>query len=306
MDDVTSADPAATEDPPTVDVRVLTIAGPTGPLDARLYRATRGVIVGAPRKASGLADTLLVFFHAGGFVSGSIEASDGCLRELASHIDASVLAPSYAQAPGQAFPAAAEDAYAAIADCAAHPRRYQWSGRTLVVGGIEAGGNLAAVVVLMARDRGGPPLAGQILIVPLLDPGLTSGSMRCAGDRDANVNIASRCADAYRDYLPRPADRMHPYACPLASTRLRGLPATLMVSIEDDPLRDEADAYVAKLAAAAVPVRTLVLRIPPGTSAACDTNARCRAAFDVAAGVDAYAALADFVASLASAGFVSS
>lgn len=275
-----------------VDVRVLTIAGPAGPLDARLYRAPRPA--GSAGRSAGLANTLLVFFHAGGFVSGSVEASDGCMRELATQVDAAVLAPSYAQAPEQAFPAAAEDAYAAIADCAAHPRRYGWSGKALVVGGIEAGGNLAAVAVLMARDRGGPPLAGQILIVPLLDPGLTSGSMRCVGDRDADVRIASRCADAYRDYLPRATDRMHPYACPLASTRLKGLPPTLMVSIDGDPLRDEADAYVAKLTAVAVAVRTLVLRLPPDIPATSDVETRCRVAFDA----DAYAAMAAFVASL--------
>lgn len=277
----------------TIEVRSLTIAGPAGALDARLYRLRRPAnSEGASRKGAVLADTLLVFFHGGGFVSGSVEASDGCMRELALRIDAAVLAPSYAQAPAQAFPAATEDAYAAIADCAAHPRRYGWSGRALIVGGIEAGGNLAAVAALMARDRGGPPLAGQMLLVPLLDPGLTSGSMRCAGNRDANVRIASRCADAYRDYLPRATDRMHPYASPLASTRLKGLPPTLMVSIEDDPLRDEADAYVAKLTAAAVSVRTLVLRLPSDTPVTSDIETRCRVAFDR----DAYAAMAAFVA----------
>jgi acetyl esterase/lipase len=269
-----------------VDVRVLTIKGPAGPLAARLYRA---------KGAAGLADTLLVFFHAGGFVSGSLEASDPCLRALAGHVDAAVLAPAYAQAPDQPFPAAAEDAYAAIADCAAHPRRYQWTGRTLVVGGVEAGGNLAAVATLMARDRGGPPLAGQMLITPMLDPGLSSTSMRCAAGNDSGEQIASACAEGYREYLPRAGDRVHPYACPLASTRLKGLPPTLMVSIAGDPLRDEANAYVAKLQAASVPVRTLEMRTPAEAGSLVDANERCRSSSDA----DAYAVMAAFIASVA-------
>jgi len=183
-----------------VATRALTIPGPSGSLVARLYRSAL--------RPDGLADTLLVFFHPGGFVSGSLDASDPCLREFASHLDVTLLASSYAQAPNQPFPAAAEDAYAALVDCVAHPRRYRWSGRTLVVSGTEAGGNLAAVTALMARDRGGPRLAGQLLIAPMLDPGLSSGSMRC----NSGEEIASHCAGGYRDYLPRAADRVHPYA----------------------------------------------------------------------------------------------
>ena len=272
--------------PTGVDVRTLSIAGPSGPLAARWYRANR--LTGV------LTDTLLVFFHAGGFTSGSLEESDPCLRDMAGHLDAAVLAPTYAQAPDQPFPAAAEDAYAAIADCAAHPRRYRWSGRTLVVGGIEAGGNLAAVAALMARDRGGPALAGQLLISPMLDPGLSSCSMRSASTKDVDARIATQCADAYRDYLPRAADRFHPYACPLASTRLKGLPPTLMVSIDGDPLRDEADAYVAKLAAASVPVQTFVMAVPSGACSLTDAQARCTASSDD----EAFAAMAAFIASV--------
>lgn len=271
-----------------VHVRELEIAGPAGLLAARLYRAAGN----GPTQTG----TLLVFFHAGGFVSGSLDQGDPCMRELAGRLDAAILAPTYAQAPDQPFPAAAEDAYAVIADCAAHPRRYRWTGATLVVGGVEAGGNLAAVAALMARDRGGPPLAGQLLVQPMLDPGLSSASMRSARERDAGEQIASQCADGYRGYLPRAADRVHPYACPLASTRLKGLPPALMVSIEGDPLGDEATAYGDKLARAGVPVRTLVLSVPPSACAVTDPTARCRASFDV----HGHAEMVDFIASLSS------
>lgn len=268
--------------------RSLSVRGPRGALAARVFRAEA--------RAAADVDTLFVFFHPGGFVSGSIDASDSCLRSLAARVDAAILASSYAQAPAQPFPAAAEDAYAALVDCTSRPRRYGWTGRSLVVGGAEAGGNLAAVAAMMARDRGGPPVAGQVLVIPMLDPGLSSGSMRCAGGEASGERIATRCADGYRDYLPRPADRVHPYACPLASTRQRGLPPTLMVSFDDDPLRDEADAYVAKLAAADVRVEVIRLRLPPSARALVDAGERFRAAFhDVH-----YAALDRFVSSVSS------
>lgn len=273
-------------DAASIDVRVLSIKGPSGPLEARLYRAAA--------RATGPADTLLVFFHAGGFTSGSLDDSDPCMRELAAHVDGVLLAPTYTQAADQPFPAAAEDAYAAIADCAAHPRRFQWSGKRLVVGGVEAGGNLAAVASLMARDRGGPPLAGQMLISPMLDPGLTSRSMRSAPAGETEAQIASACAEGYREYLPRPSDRFHPYACPLASTRLKGLPPTLMVSIAGDPLQDEADAYVAKLVAAGVRVETHAMTGPTDACVVADANARCRAS----SGNTAFVAMASFIATL--------
>ncbi len=285
MKNVRAAAPAAVDE---VWTHTTSIRGPAGPLAARMYRSTA--------RPAGDAATLFVFFHPGGFVAGSIDASDECLRTFAARLDVVVLASSYAQAPRSPFPAAAEDAYAALVDAAAHPKRYRWTGETLVVGGAEAGGNLAAVATMMARDRGGPPLAGQVLIMPMLDPGLSSGSMRCAGDHASGERIATRCADGYRDYLPRPADRVHPYACPLASTRLKGLPPTLMVSFDDDPLRDEADAYVAKLAAANVRVEVVTLQLPESSRGLVDAGDRFRASF----GDSHYAALDRFLASVAS------
>lgn len=268
-----------------VAFRTLDVPGPAGALPARLYRAVDRT---AP------APALLVFLHAGGFTSGRLEDVESCMRRLAGRIDIAVLTPGYTQAPDQPFPAAAEDAYAVVVDCAAHPRRYGWSGGALIVGGVEAGGNLAAVAAMMARDRGGPALAGQLLIQPMLDPGLSSPSMRCASERDAGEQIASQCAEAYREYLPRPGDRVHPYACPLASTRLKGLPSTLMVSIDGDPLRDEARTYLGKLEAAGVPVRSLALRVPDDAASLVDATARCRACADDAA----FDVMADFIASV--------
>ncbi len=276
---------ASADDVDTFDV---TVDGPRGPIEGRLYQAR-------DRRAQP-AQTLLVFFHGGGFVAGSLEGVDPCMRDLAREIDAVLLSSSYAQASEEPFPAAAEDAYAVIAACAAHPKRFRWSGKVLAVGGIEAGGNLAAVAVLMARDRGGPALAGQLLVMPMLDPGLTSPSMRNSGADGGRV--ASACAGGYRDYLPRASDRMHPYACPLASSRLKGLPRTLIVSMEGDPLTDEATRYASRLVAAGVDVKTLHLPSAASASALADDQTRCRAALEPPSDLT----IATFLASLEAPG----
>ena len=113
----------------------------------------------------------------------------------------------------------------------------------------------------MARDRAGPQLAGQILIMPMLDPGLSTCSMREMPTCTDQAKLVNECAAAYRGYLPHAADRSHPYASPLQSSRLKNLPPALILSAEDDPLRDEAEAYGAKLINAGV--RTTVRRMRP-------------------------------------------
>ncbi len=235
-------------------IRSIEVRGAETPLEARLYSA------GAPGVKR---DALIVFFHAGGFVGGDLDAADLFLRHMASdspnHV---VLATSYTLATVRPFPAAVEDAHAVLLWAKKNKAKLGWSGKQLLVAGIEAGANLAAVCTLMSRDRGGPALAGQILIMPMLDPGLTTCSMRdlpAAGPEMAEV--ADACAAAYRGYLPNAADRVHPYASPLQSSRLKNLPPALILSTEDDPLRDEAEQYGAKLIACGI--KTTVSRLPP-------------------------------------------
>lgn len=233
-------------------------AAPSGELHVRLYR-------GGHRRA----DALLVFFPPGGFLQADLDASDACLGRLAQACGITVLAPSYAVAPAHPFPAAVEDAHAMVHRAAQSAgRRLAWSGRDLHVGGIEAGGNLAAVCALMARDRRAPALASQILVMPMLDPSLTLCS------RHAGADAAGRgMADGYRQYLPRAVDRVHPYACPLQDSRLGQLPPALVIRARDDALCDEASAYADRLEAEGVPVRRLML--PAGGR---DARERCDAA----------------------------
>jgi acetyl esterase/lipase len=235
----------------TLAVRELEVAGAEGPLGARLYKAA----------TDGKRDVLIVFFHGGGFVDGDLDQPDSFLRHLA---EASgypvVLSSSYTLAPVKPFPAAVEDAHAVLMWAKKNKTRLGWTGKRLLVAGIEAGANLAAVSALMSRDRAGPQLAGQILIMPMLDPGLSTCSMREMPTCTDQAKLVNECAAAYRGYLPHAADRSHPYASPLQSSRLKNLPPALILSTDDDPLRDEAEAYGNKLIQAGV--RTTVRRMP--------------------------------------------
>jgi len=234
-----------------LQIRDAQVSGAAGMLAARIYAA------GA---AGEKHDCLIVFFHGGGFVGGDLDDSDEFLRNLVGcNLGCIVLATNYTLATASPFPAAVEDAHAVLMWAKKNKVKLGWSGKQMIVAGIEAGANLAAVCTLMSRDRGGPELAGQILIMPMLDPGLTTCSMR-AMPAVEQAEVADACAAAYRGYLPNAADRTHPYASPLQSSRLKNLPPALILSAEDDPLRDEAEQYGAKLIACGV--KTTVCRLP--------------------------------------------
>jgi acetyl esterase len=204
------------------------------------------------------AARVLVFFHAGKFVSrAGLEAG----RQLAAALKSHTLIPHYALAPEHPFPAAPEDAYRALEWAA---KRYR--ALPLVLIGEEAGANLAAVSALIARDRQRPNVAAQILFSPLLDATLCSRSHECLVAR-YGADKVNECDKAYRAYLPRQTDRTHPYASPAAASRLTGLPPALMLLGESDALREDADAYAARLLAAGIKVE---VRRQPGEHASLD------------------------------------
>ena len=205
------------------------------------YLRTRAAVSFQPLAAA--SDAAVVLLHGGGFVGGTIGDVSTAARALAERLALTVVTPEYTLATEAPFPAAAEDAYSAL----------RWAAgrsRGVVIAGIEAGGNLAAAAAMMARDRGAPNVLAQILVSPMLDPSLTSTSMRCLPE--AVRHGARACGAWYRAYLPAAADRLHPYAAPAASTRLAGLAPALILTAADDPLRDEAESYAAKLIAAGV------------------------------------------------------
>ena len=243
---------ASTSPQAALNIRDLEVPGAQSLLAARIYTS------GQPRLKR---DSLIVFFHGGGFVGGDLDEADEFLRHVVlcspEHI---VLASNYTLATVRPFPAAVEDAHAVLQWSKKNKAKLGWTGKQLIVSGIEAGANLAAVCALMARDRGGPALAGQILIMPMLDPGQTTCSMREMPSCPELAAVASACAAGYSGYLPNAADRTHPYASPLQSSRLKNLPPALILSSEDDPLRDEAEQYGAKLIGCGI--TTTVKRLP--------------------------------------------
>lgn len=270
-----------TPDMHTLSVSELQVGGAEGALAARLYKAT----------VDGKRDILIVFFHGGGFVDGDLDDADDFLRHLAAASSYPVvLSSSYTLAQVKPFPAAVEDAHAVLAWAKKNKTKLGWTGKRLLVAGIEAGANLAAVSALMSRDRAGPQLAGQILIMPMLDPGLSTCSMREMPTCTDQAKLVNECAAAYRGYLPHAADRSHPYASPLQSSRLKNLPPALILSTEDDPLRDEAEAYGAKLINAGV--RTTVRRLEAAQLQ--DPNGRNECACQV----HALGEIASFIAAL--------
>lgn len=209
--------------------------GHSGPLRLRLYRSL------ASKPA------LMVFFAPGGFVAPDLDEANNCLRVMADGCGVNILAPYYAEQPDRAFPAPVEDAHVVLIMAAKHRAKLASRSAKLFVGGCEAGGNLAAVSALVCRDRLGPELAGQVLIMPMLDASMGCGSMRCPSNDPQQLELAQAAEAAYRLYLPNPADRLHPYASPLNARRLGDLAPALIFHTQGDPLADEAKAYAAQL-----------------------------------------------------------
>ena len=224
-----------------VHVENLVIPGCVDTLQARLYRP----LGNAEAKQPGA----VIYFHGGGFVSGSLDDAEVPARFLAEHAHLVVLSVAYSLAPGRPFPAAPEDAHAASLWLQANAKALKVDAKRIATAGDDAGGNIAAALAMIARDRNGPPIAAQVLIGPMLDPSMTQ-----LGDaRQLRSDLQPEtCADCYSQYLPRTAERLHPYASPLESRRLRGLPPALVLTAECDVLHKEAECYARALITAGV------------------------------------------------------
>ncbi|MCA9109462.1 MAG: alpha/beta hydrolase, partial [Planctomycetaceae bacterium] len=195
---------------------------------------------------------MLMFFHGGGWVTGSIETHEAICRRLANECRSLVISVDYRLAPEHKFPAAIDDSYAATQWALDRAEHLGGDPARLFVCGDSAGGNLAAAVCLRARKEDGPAVRGQILIYPITDFNFETPSYT------ENASGYHLTADNMRwfwqQYLADESDGNHPLASPLRASDLSGLPATLMVTVEADPLRDEGLAYADALAAAGVHV----------------------------------------------------
>jgi acetyl esterase/lipase len=191
-----------------------------------------------------------VFFHGGGMVSGSIETHDQICAALAETTGCRLVSVGYRLAPEHKFPAAIEDAIAAVAWVSEHAFLLGIDPTKLVVGGDSAGATLAAVVCQDALQGAGPPISAQCLICPVLDFEETSPSREAFAENHL-IDRSSLAADL-ADYLPAGAELGDPRISPLRAVKFAGLPAAIIHTAEFDPMRDEGNAYAGKLTAAGV------------------------------------------------------
>ena len=233
----------APEPPEMGAVRDIKI-GEGGAIPARLYRP----LGSAPNAAL----PALIYFHGGGWVIGDLDTHDVVCRQIANGSGAAVVSVDYRLAPEHKFPAAVEDAIAATAWIAAHGTTLGIDTARLAVGGDSAGGNLAAVVALDARDRDGPKLIQQTLIYPATESTMSHPSH----ERFAEGLLLTRPTMKWflGHYLRGAEDLADWRVSPLRATSLANLPPALVLTAGYDPLCDEGEDYAARLAAAGVPV----------------------------------------------------
>jgi acetyl esterase len=209
-----------------------------------------------PRRAPSPAPGL-VWCHGGGFVFGDLEVSDGRCADLAIDLGAVVVSVDYRLAPEHPFPAAVEDAYAATVWVVEHADELGVDPARLVVGGSSAGATIAAAVALMARDRGGPSLALQVLWQPAVDDECeTPSSRRVTDPRVLHRQVQLEMWDHYLGPAGTRGE-ISPYAAPARAHDLSGLPPAVVAVAEHDPLCDEGRAYAQRLIDAGVPSRLL-------------------------------------------------
>ena len=220
--------------------------------EVRLHVFGNALAVRAYRPVKGEALPALVYFHGGGWTIGDLDTHDVLCRQLARGARCAVFSVDYRLAPEHPFPAAVEDCFMATDYLHAHSRDLNIDPKRIAVGGDSAGGNLAAVVALMARDRGGPPLAFQLLIYPATDQRLAFPSHQRNGE---GYLLTKDAIQFFRSaYLPRAQDHADWRASPLLATSHAGLPPAYVLTAGYDPLLDEGRAYAERLTQAGVAV----------------------------------------------------
>ena len=222
-----------------------TIPGPNGPVPVRIY---------SPEGNGPFP--ILVFFHGGGWVVGNLDTHDCACRLLTTGAKYLLVAVDYRLAPENKFPAAIEDAFAALEWVSENSETLNGDPLRIAVAGDSAGGNIAAILCQMSRDRKGPEIKYQILIYPVTD---LSSTRTESYDKHGEGYMLTKDGMIYfiNHYLDRDENKNHPYASPLLAENLSNLPPALIIVAEFDVLRDECLAYADRLKKAGIPVTCL-------------------------------------------------
>jgi acetyl esterase len=218
--------------------------GPKGRVSVRIVRPLNG--------SEDLP--IVIYCHGGGWILGSHQTHDRLIREIACGAHAAVVFINYTPSPEACFPIPVEEAYAATDYIAKHAQNFKLDPSRLAIVGDSVGGNMATVVALLAKERGGPKIDYQVLFYPVTDANFNTGSYREFADGPWLTKSAMQWF--WNAYAPTLSDRKKYTACPLLASldQLRNLPPTLLVTDEHDVLRDEGEAYAHKLMQAGVDV----------------------------------------------------
>jgi len=225
---------------PVARVEDRKVAGPNGDIPIRIYTPNGNGPFG-----------VLVYFHGGGWVVGSIEMTDQPCRMITNEAGCVTVSVDYRLAPEHKFPAGPEDCYAATMWVAENAVSIKCDAGRIAVGGTSAGATLAAATALMARDRGAPKIAYQLLVYPATQRELNTPSQKQFAE-DGYILSRADMEWFWGHYLASDADARNPYACPARAKTLGGLPPALVITAEYDPLCDEGAAYAARLKEAGV------------------------------------------------------
>lgn len=228
---------------PVAEVRDASFRGPGGEVKLRIYRPVKDELL-----------PVAIYYHGGGWVLGGLDSHDNQCRAISNAARVAVVSVDYRLAPEHKFPAAVDDCYAALVWVHANAGGFGGDASRIALAGDSAGGNLAAVVAILARDRKGPRIAQQTLIYPATDSAhLTTESHR---NFARGYYLTKDYIEKFRElYVPGPGMWSDPRVSPLLAPDLRGLPPALVITAEFDPLRDEGESYAQRMQKSGVPVR---------------------------------------------------